>query len=238
MAPIVFAQTVSRPAMATLGSSSSALSRSMRPLRMLPVQSRRAVRAVTRAEKSYEDPLQKNDVANFGKNQVPINTESKEVDSFTRLEAPVRNASRPEDGGRPVQDRNNYVDDLLIKNDAPQEKAILNTEVAFPDAMRFKGAAPEVINCRLAMLGFALAVFFETTTGMNVFEQVAAHPKATIGTFLLFIVASLVPILRGQPRYGNSLFKPDVEITVGRTAMLGFAGLVLQEAIRHNTVFH
>jgi hypothetical protein len=195
------------------------------------------MRAAARAEKSYDDPLQKNDVANFGKNQVPIR-DTNEVDSFQRIEGPVRNINRPEDGGRPVPDRNNYVDDLLIKNDAPQEKAYLNTEVAFPDAMRFKGAAPEVINSRLAMLGFALAVFFETTTGQNVFQQVADHPKATIAVFVTFIVATLVPILRGQPRYGNALFKPDVEIIVGRTAMIGFAGLVLQEAIRHNTVFH
>ncbi len=29
-----------------------------------------------------------------------------------------------------------------------QERSILGTEVGFPDAMRFKGAAPEIINSR------------------------------------------------------------------------------------------
>ena len=31
---------------------------------------------------------------------------------------------------------------------ASQERAILGTAVGFPDAMRFKGAAPEIINSR------------------------------------------------------------------------------------------
>ena len=31
-------------------------------------------------------------------------------------------------------------------------------QVGFLDAMRFKGAAPEIVNCRLAMLGFVAAV--------------------------------------------------------------------------------
>lgn len=31
-------------------------------------------------------------------------------------------------------------------------------QVGFLDAMRFKGSAPEIVNCRLAMLGFVAAV--------------------------------------------------------------------------------
>jgi hypothetical protein len=34
-----------------------------------------------------------------------------------------------------------------------REKEILGTEVSIADAFRFKGALPEVANCRLAMLG-------------------------------------------------------------------------------------
>ena len=37
---------------------------------------------------------------------------------------------------------------LLVDQDEPEEKRFLGTEVAFPDALRFKGAAPEVANSR------------------------------------------------------------------------------------------
>lgn len=50
--------------------------------------------------------------------------------------------------GKSIGDRQNDVDRLLVDQDEPAEKRILGTEVAFPDALRFKGAAPEIANSR------------------------------------------------------------------------------------------
>jgi hypothetical protein len=153
------------------------------------------------------------------------------TDSYQRIEAPVRGKTIP-DGGKPIAERQNDLDRLLVDQDAPQEQNFLKTAVAFPDAMRFKGAAPEIINSRLAMLGFVAAVGAEAFTGRNVFEQVAYAPWTIAGTFLLFIIASLIPILKGVPRKGFSIWQPDAEVINGRLAMLGFASIVLFDAWR------
>lgn len=56
--------------------------------------------------------------------------------------------------------------------------------------------------------------------------QFSKAPVPIIGTFVLFSVASLIPMLKGVPRYGGGhwggleQFTPDAEITVGRIAML------------------
>jgi hypothetical protein len=62
----------------------------------------------------------------------------------------------------------------------------------------FDGLGPEVINSRLAMLGFAIAAFWELTQGINVFQQVDKYPLITIATFVTFTVASWIPFMQGQ----------------------------------------
>ncbi len=37
----------------------------------------------------------------------------------------------------------------------------------------------------------------------------------------VFIIASLVPILRGVPRRGSGIWQPNAELLIGRVAMLG-----------------
>ena len=82
--------------------------------------------------------------------------------------------------------------------------------------MSFAVVAPEVINCRLAMLGFVAAVAVEAATGRNVIQQAQAAPLPIALISLTFIVASLVPIVRGVPRRGNSIFTADAELWNGR----------------------
>ncbi len=60
---------------------------------------------------------------------------------------------------------------------------------------------------QLAMLGMVLALVAEFRTNKNVFEQVAEQPFTVAGIFTLWIVASLVPILRGAPRRSNGKVK-------------------------------
>ena len=71
--------------------------------------------------------------------------------------------------------------------------------------------------CRLAMLGFVLAIFGEVTTGRNVFQQYAHAPFAVSSVFILFIIATIVPVVRGVPRKsGIGPFTSDAEIVNGR----------------------
>jgi len=106
------------------------------------------------------------------------------------------------------------------------------------EAMAFSGSAPEIINGRLAMLGFLAAMGAEFASQETVAQQVSEGPKALIfGTFLLFTIASLVPILKGTKKEAFGPFTPAAEMTNGRAAMLGIAFMLVAEASRHAPVF-
>ncbi len=69
-----------------------------------------------------------------------------------KIEAPVRDNDSADKSyaydGKSIGDRQSDIDRLLVNRNGPQEKQFLGTEVAFPDALRFKGAAPEIVNSR------------------------------------------------------------------------------------------
>ena len=73
-----------------------------------------------------------------------------------KIEAPVRDNNSADKsyayGGKSIGDRQSDVDRLLVDRNEPEEQRFLGTEVAFPDALRFKGAAPEVANSRYWLL--------------------------------------------------------------------------------------
>lgn len=66
------------------------------------------------------------------------------------------------------------------------------------------------------MLGFVAAVAVEAATGQNVIQQAKAEPFPIALISLTFIVASIIPIVRGVPRRGNSIFTADAELWNGR----------------------
>jgi hypothetical protein len=106
------------------------------------------------------------------------------------------------------------------------------------EAMAFSGSAPEIINGRLAMLGFVAAMGAEFASQETVVQQVAEGPKVLIfGTFLLFAIASLIPILKGTKKEAFGPFTPAAEMTNGRAAMLGIAFMLVAEASRHAPIF-
>lgn len=105
----------------------------------------------------------------------------------------------------------------------------------FTDILGFIGT-PEIINGRLAMLGFVAAVAAEISTGARISEQVQSNPSLIAITFGLFIVASLVPAYRrAKDSFGP--FTPGAELINGRAAMIGFAAMLMIEAVRHAPLF-
>jgi hypothetical protein len=77
----------------------------------------------------------------------------------------------------------------------------------------FDGLGPEVTNSRLAMLGFAIAAFWELTQGIDVFEQIKRYPLITVATFVIFTVASWIPFLQGQSyNVKSGPFTPSVSL--------------------------
>lgn len=70
------------------------------------------------------------------------------------------------------------------------------------------------------MLGFAAAVLVENSTGKNVIQQTQSEQLPVLIVVVTFVVASLVPIVRGVPRKGNSIFTADAELWNGRLVSL------------------
>ena len=64
--------------------------------------------------------------------------------------------------------------------------------------MSFNGPAPELVNGRLAMLGFFAAVSAEIMSHETVLQQFADAPGAVLSVSGLFILASIIPIIRGS----------------------------------------
>jgi hypothetical protein len=129
--------------------------------------------------------------------------------------------------GQPATSPDNSWDKSIIEaGKAETEK--LGTEISIPDAMRFRGIAPETINSRLAMIGVTTGFLTKWITGENTFSQYAAAPLPVILTFITFIAASLIPITKGvtpeKAAYG--IWQPKAEIYNGRLAMIGFASLL------------
>ncbi len=63
--------------------------------------------------------------------------------------------------------------------------------------MKFNGAAPELVNGRLAMGGLLLAARNEVLTGDTALQQLLHAPVWHAAVALLWVWASLVPITKG-----------------------------------------
>jgi Chlorophyll A-B binding protein len=102
------------------------------------------------------------------------------------------------------------------------------TEVASgPDLsalLAFDGPAPELVNGRLAMLGFFSALAAELATGEGVLKQASEAPGLVLATFAVFGIASFIPLFKGvkpeDERAGP--LTADVERFNGRAACVSF----------------
>ncbi len=87
------------------------------------------------------------------------------------------------------------------------------------DLMAFAGPAPELINGRLAMLGFVAALGAELSSGETVLQQVAQEPTGVLLTFIVFAAASFVPMLNNVKDEALGPFTAAAEKLNGRAAM-------------------
>jgi len=162
-----------------------------------------------------------------------VRASSSENDSYQKLEAPVR-TEFPEglQVGPDVADRQTRADEIFKSDAANPDRVILNTDVGFLEMMRFKGALPEVLNSRLAMLGFVWGVVVEHFQNKDLFEQVQSSPVLIAAVIALITVASAVPFYRGVRRSGNPVFTADAELWNGRLAMMAVVIMIINTASR------
>lgn len=113
------------------------------------------------------------------------------------------------------------------------------------EIMSFSGPAPELINGRLAMLGFTAAMAAECTSQETFVQQFADAPGTILAVSTLFIIASIIPIVRGcavtDDGGGEGVrpggFNLTNELINGRAAMLGLSIMILYETITGAALF-
>lgn len=92
------------------------------------------------------------------------------------------------------------------------------------DIMRFDSFAPELINGRLAMLGYASGSIVKNVTGEAFSDQLVTNIVPFAAATAIITAATLVPIARGvDPRQASDSDSYTAEVWIGRLAMLGFA---------------
>lgn len=87
-------------------------------------------------------------------------------------------------------------------------------------------------------LGFVAAVGAELASGESVLQQLAQEPTLVFLTFVLISAASLIPLMStgaGDEKFGP--FQPAAEKLNGRAAMIGFAAMLVIEAVRGQALF-
>ncbi|KAK3042212.1 hypothetical protein RJ639_001332 [Escallonia herrerae] len=103
------------------------------------------------------------------------------------------------------------------------------------DVLAFSGRAPEIINGRLAMIGFVAAIGAELASGEDVFQQLAnSGIPAFLGTSIVLSAASLVPLFKGVSVGSKSdgFMTSNAELWNGRSAMLGLVALAFTEFVK------
>merc|ERR550537_1859368 len=138
-------------------------------------------------------------------------------------------------------------------------KGVEAMEAAGPNPMNFNGWAPEVINGRLAQVGFLAAIQQELTTGQTLAEQFQNNFNAFGASVLFVTLASFAPSLqqaitkdlKDGTRVGYAsdpktiaptedpfgVFKASSEMTNSRAAMVGIAAMLATELVINRPIF-
>lgn len=94
---------------------------------------------------------------------------------------------------------------------------------------------PEIVNGRLAMVGFMSAIVIELTKGQDLFTQISSGGYLWfLWTTILFTIASIIPFSKGMAPNANSnnFWNPNAEVWNGRAAMLGLVALAITELFK------
>ncbi|CAK0785171.1 hypothetical protein CVIRNUC_008377 [Coccomyxa viridis] len=97
------------------------------------------------------------------------------------------------------------------------------------DYQRLIWGPAELLNGRMAMVGFTLGFLTQLRTGVSVWGQLNAFPFAYLWAYGLVVIGSLLNQAFGQPSEGISIgpvkFSRTAELLNGRAAMVGYAVL-------------
>ena len=99
-----------------------------------------------------------------------------------------------------------------------------------PEGTNFLASGPELMNGRLAMIGFVAAAGGEIATGETVVQQAAQSPVAVALTLILVVTGSLASYCANIEPPAAGPFKKEKELLNGRAAMIGMASLLAFEA--------
>lgn len=131
-----------------------------------------------------------------------------------------------------------YAAALAAASDPALAAASAPKPVPVTEAMAFSGPAPETINGRLAMVGFVSAVAAEFSKQETIVQQFGDATNAIIATAITFIVASLIPMLKGDvDKSTTGVFNAKAEQTNGRLAMVGLSLLLVIENVSGKAFF-
>lgn len=111
-----------------------------------------------------------------------------------------------------------------------EPKVAAPKRISFGDALAFAGPGPELINGRMAMIALPIAAALEASSSKPTIELMVNSPIQFASVVALFSIASLIPIFKGVESEALGFMSPKAEMINGRTAMIGFAALLLIEA--------
>jgi hypothetical protein len=95
--------------------------------------------------------------------------------------------------------------------------------------MRVDSFAPELLNARLAMLGYASGVTVHSSTGETFTQQFETHFALFALATAVVTAATLIPVAKGLDPIRFTSY--TTEMWVGRIAMLGFAVTLMLDEI-------
>merc|ERR1712086_501460 len=109
-----------------------------------------------------------------------------------------------------------------------------------PSAMNFNGFVPELINGRLAQVGFVAGLGAELSTHQSLLTQAQQHPMALPFACFFITAASFIPAIKANNQSTSNpesvqdqgVFNVDAERMNGRVAMLGMAAFLATEAMK------
>ncbi|GAX75510.1 hypothetical protein CEUSTIGMA_g2953.t1 [Chlamydomonas eustigma] len=160
-----------------------------------------------------------------------------------------RLSSRLSVGARPLR----LAAPRLLRSSTPDQEPVTSAPSRSVQDFQILNPTTEAINGRAAMIGFVAAVVSEAVTHQAVWSQVVGRyvneelverpiGAASLG-FAMFVVlttmASLAPkLLEGTEVSGKAFgpFTPNLELVLGRTAQMGFLGLILVETLKGSSL--